>query len=183
MTDYYNYIKALHLIFVITWFAGLFYIPRLFIYQIEASGKTSPEREILTHQLKLMTKRLWHIITWPSAILATLFAVWLLVLMPGWLQQPWMHVKLGFVVLLIAYHLKNHQIYRQLQRDEVRYTSKFMRLWNEGATLILFAVVFLVVFKTTFNWVFGIVGLVVLAFLLMLGIRLYKTIREKDPEA
>ena len=179
MTDYYNYIKALHLIFVITWFAGLFYIPRLFIYQIEASGKPSPEREILTHQLKLMTKRLWHIITWPSAILATLFAVWLLVLMPGWLQQPWMHVKLGFVVLLIAYHLKNQQIYRQLQRDEVRYTSKFMRLWNEGATLILFAVVFLVVFKTTFNWVFGIVGLVVLAFLLMLGIRLYKTIREK----
>ncbi len=130
-----------------------------------------------------MTKRLWHIITWPSAILATLFALWLLVLMPGWLQQPWMHVKLGFVALLIAYHLKTHQIYRQLQRDEVRYTSKFMRLWNEGATLILFAVVFLVVFKTTFNWVFGIVGLVVLALLLMLGIRIYKTIQEKDPEA
>jgi putative membrane protein len=87
------------------------------------------------------------------------------------------------VVLLIAYHLKNQQIFLQLQRDEVRHTSKFMRLWNEGATLILFAVVFLVVFKTTFNWIFGIVGLVVLALLLLLGIRLYKTIRERDPEA
>ncbi|TFG71447.1 MAG: CopD family protein [Flavobacteriales bacterium] len=183
MTDYYNYIKALHLIFVVTWFAGLFYMPRLFIYHIEANGKPSPDREILTHQLKLMSKRLWYIITWPSAILATLFAFWLLVLMPGLLQQPWMHVKLGFVALLIAYHLKNQQIYGQLQRDEVRYTSKFMRLWNEGATLILFAVVFLVVFKTAFNWVFGLVGLVLLAMLLMLGIRLYKKIREKNPEA
>ncbi|MEX0274356.1 MAG: CopD family protein, partial [Flavobacteriaceae bacterium] len=111
----YNYIKALHLIFVITWFAGLFYIPRLFIYHIEAHGKTASEREILTSQLKLMAKRLWYIITWPSAILATLFAIWLLVLMPSWLQQPWMHVKLGFVVLLFLYHGKTHSIFKQLQ--------------------------------------------------------------------
>ncbi len=98
--DYYNYIKALHLIFVITWFAGLFYIPRLFIYHIEASEKPEPENSILTTQLKLMTKRLWYIITWPSAVLATIFAVWLLILVPVWLQMPWMHVKLAFVVLL-----------------------------------------------------------------------------------
>ena len=183
MQDYYNYIKSLHLIFVITWFAGLFYIPRLFIYHIEASQKGSPEKEILTAQLKLMTKRLWHIITWPSAILATIFAIWLLVLMPVWLQQPWMHIKLGFVLLLILYHLKNHQIFRQLQRDEVRYTSNFMRLWNEGATLILFAVVFLVILKNTFNWIFGVVGIIALGVLLMLGIRLYKSIRRKNPNA
>ena len=183
MQDYYNYIKSLHLIFVITWFAGLFYIPRLFIYHIEASQKGSPEKEILTAQLKLMTKRLWHIITWPSAILATIFAIWLLVLMPVWLQQPWMHIKLGFVLLLILYHLKNHQIFRQLQRDEVRYTSNFMRLWNEGATLILFAVVFLVILKNTFNWIFGVVGIIALGVLLMLGIKLYKSIRRKNPNA
>ncbi len=67
MGEYYNYIKALHLIFVVTWFAGLFYIPRLFIYHIEATDKPSPDKEILSDQLKLMTKRLWYIITWPSA--------------------------------------------------------------------------------------------------------------------
>jgi len=183
MTDYYNYIKSLHLIFVVTWFAGLFYIPRLFIYHIEANQKSSPEKEILTRQLKLMTKRLWFIITWPSAVLATFFAIWLLILYPSWLQQPWMHIKLVFVLLLIAYHLKNHQIFKQLQRDEVRYTSKFMRIWNEGATLILFAVVFLVILKGTFNWIFGVVGIIGLGVLLMLGIKLYKRIRDKNPDA
>lgn len=179
----YPYIKSLHLIFVVTWFAGLFYIPRLFIYHIEAWQKPSPEREILTDQLKLMTKRLWYIITWPSAILCTLFAVWMLILMPSWLQQPWMHVKLGFVLLLFAYHFKCHQIFKQLQRNEVKYTSKFMRIWNEGATLILFAIVFLVILKSAFNWIYGVIGIAVLGILLMSGIKLYKRIRDKNPNA
>jgi len=179
----YNYIKALHLIFVVTWFAGLFYIPRLFIYHIEASQKTSPEKEILTKQLKLMTKRLWYIITWPSAVLCTLFAIWLLVLQPAFLQQPWMHVKLAFVALLFVYHVKNHVIFKQLQRDEVKYTSNYMRIWNEVATIVLFAIVFLVILKNAFNWIYGVVGLIVLGILLMLGIKLYKRIREKNPEA
>lgn len=181
--EYYNYIKSLHLIFVITWFAGLFYIPRLFVYQIEAFHKPSPDKEILGNQLKLMAKRLWNIITWPSAILATIFAVWLLVLQPLWLQQPWMHIKLAFVVLLIVYHLKTHQFYKQLQRDDVRKTSNFMRLWNEGATFILFAVVFLVILKTTFNWIFGVVGIFLLGLLIMLGFKIYKNIRSKNPNA
>jgi putative membrane protein len=183
MSEYYNYIKSLHLIFVITWFAGLFYIPRLFIYHIEAYQKPSPEKEILSKQLKLMAKRLWFIITWPSAILATIFAVWLLVIYPGWLTQPWMHVKLGFVLLLILYHLKNHQIFKKFQHDEINYTSNYMRIWNEGATLILFAIVFLVILKHSFNWIFGVVGIIVLGILLMLGIKLYKRIRKKNPEA
>ncbi len=173
----------MHLIFVITWFAGLFYIPRLFIYHIEAAQKPSPEKEILTQQLKLMTKRLWYIITWPSAVLAVLFAIWLLILMPSWLSQPWMHVKLAFVLLLIIYHLKTHQIFRQLQRDEVNYTSRFMRIWNEGATLILFAIVFLAILKNTINWIFGVVGIMGMGILLMLGIKLYKRIRDKNPNA
>jgi putative membrane protein len=183
MTELYGYIKALHLIFVITWFAGLFYVPRLFINHIEASLRPSPEKEILTKEFKIMTKRLWYIITWPSAILAVLFAVWLLVLFPAWLQQPWMHVKLGFVVLLVFYHLKNHQIFKQLQRDEIKYTSNFMRIWNEGATIILFAIVFLVVLKSTISWVYGVVGIIALGVLLMLGIKLYKRVRNKNPNA
>ncbi len=181
--DYYNYIKSLHLIFVVTWFAGLFYIPRLFVYQIEAFHKPSPDKEILGKQLKLMAKRLWFIITWPSAVLATIFAIWLLILQPFWLQQSWMHVKLTFVVLLIIYQLKTHQFYKQLQRDEVKKTSNFMRLWNEGATFILFAVVFLVILKSAINWMLGVVGIVVLGVLLMLGFKMYKRIRDKNPEA
>lgn len=179
----YNYIKSLHLIFVVTWFAGLFYIPRLFIYHIEAWQKPSPDKEILSEQLKLMTKRLWYIITWPSAVLCTLFAIWLLILMPGWLQQPWMHVKLAFVVLLFVYHFKCHQIFKQMQRDDIRYTSNFMRIWNEVATIILFAVVFLVILKSAFNWIYGIVGMFALAILLMLGIKMYKRYRERNPDA
>ncbi|MDG5490659.1 CopD family protein [Psychroserpens sp. SPM9] len=181
--EYYNYIKALHLIFIITWFAGLFYIPRLFVYQIEAFHKPSPEKEILGKQLKLMAKRLWNIITWPSAILATFFAVWLLILNPVLLKMPWMHVKLTFVVLLIIYHLKTHQFYKQLQQDDVRKTSNFMRLWNEGATFILFAVIFLVLLKSAINWVFGVIGILVLGLLLMLGFKIYKNIRSKNPDA
>ncbi len=181
--ELYNYLKSLHLIFVITWFAGLFYIVRLFVYQTEANDKPSPEKEILQKQYKIMTYRLWYIITWPSSVLASFFAFWMLVftdLGNSWLQMPWMHVKLVFVFLLYLYHLKCHQIYNQLQNDEVKYTSNFMRLWNEGATIILFAVVFLVILKNEFNWIFGVIGIVMSSILIMLGFRFYKRIREKS---
>ena len=119
MIEYYNYIKALHLIFVITWFAGLFYIPRLFIYQIEAQDKSDFERKILSVQLKIMSKRLWYIITWPSAILAIFFGLSLLNFAPYLLDQPWMHAKLLFVFILIAYHIKTHFIFKMFQKYNV----------------------------------------------------------------
>ncbi|MCZ8167999.1 CopD family protein [Flavobacterium sp.] len=178
--ELYNNIKALHLIFVITWFAGLFYIVRLFVYQIEAQSKPTPEKEILGAQYKIMTYRLWYIITWPSAVLATLFALVLLHLNPEWLYMPWMQVKLGFVALLLAYHLKCHQIYKQLQNDDTRYSSNFMRLWNEGATIILFAVVFLVILKNAIDWIYGVVGIIGFSILIMLGFKFYMNIRKKN---
>ncbi|WP_158730151.1 MULTISPECIES: CopD family protein [unclassified Flavobacterium] len=180
--EYYNYIKSLHLIFVITWFVGLFNIVRLFVYQIEAADKPSPEKEILQNQFKIMTYRMWYIITWPSAVLASIFAFWMLFftdLGRAWLQMPWMHVKLGFVFLLYLYHAKCHQIFNQLQRNEVRYTSNIMRLWNEGATIILFAVVFLVILKNAFNWIYGVIGIILFSVILMLGFQFYKKIRER----
>ena len=180
MIEYYNYIKALHLIFVITWFAGLFYIVRLFIYQIEASQKPSPDKEILGEQLKIMANRLWYIITWPSAILTLIFAGTLLYLNSGLLHLPWMHVKLGFVILLYLYHFKCHQIYKQLQNGIVKYSSNYMRLFNEGATIILFSVVFLVIVRHEVNWVFGVVGIISLSVILMLLVKIYKRFREKN---
>jgi putative membrane protein len=176
----YYYIKSLHLIFVITWFAGLFYIVRLFVYQIEAFHKPSPDKEILGNQFKIMSKRLWYIITWPSMILATGFAIWLVVLRPFYLTDAWMQVKLGFVLLLIIYHLKCHSIFKQLQKDKVVYSSNFMRLFNEGATIILFAIVFLVILKNAVNWIYGVVGIVAFSVLIMLGYKLYKRFREKE---
>ena len=177
--EYYNYIKSLHLIFVVTWFAGLFYEPRLFIYHIEASKKSNPAKEILEKQLKIMSRRLWYVITWPSAILATIFAIWLLVLMPQWLYESWMLIKIGFVLLLFVYHLKTHQMFLQLQRDEIIYSSNFMRIWNEGATLFLFSIIFLAILKSAIHWVFMVFGTLGLIVFLMLSIKLYKRLREK----
>ena len=173
------YVKALHIIFVVTWFAGLFYIPRLFIYHTEAEKKESPAKEILQTQYKLMSKRLWYIITWPSAILASFFAFWMLYKNPVYLEMPWMHVKLAFVLALYFYHYNCHRIYKQLQNDIVAYSTLQLRIWNEVATIILFAVVFLVTLKSAINWVWGVVGIILFGILMMLAIRLYKKIREK----
>ena len=180
MLEYYNYIKSLHLIFIITWFAGLFYIPRIFIYHIEAQEKTAIERDILSQQLKLMAKRLWYIITWPSAILASFFAFWMLYKNPYYLKMPWMHVKLSFVLALYFYHFGCHKIFVQQQNGIVKFTSFRLRIWNEVATILLFAIVFLVVLKSAISWVWGVVGIVLFGILMMLGIKLYKNIRKKN---
>ncbi|RTZ02221.1 CopD family protein [Flavobacterium sp. RSP49] len=178
--EYYNYLKSLHLIFVITWFAGLFYIVRLFVYQIEAAQKPSPEKEILQKQYKIMTYRLWYIITWPSAVLASIFAFSLLYLNPSLIQLDYMQVKFGFVFALYLYHGKCQQIYNHLQNDEIKYSSNFMRLWNEGATIILFAVVFLIIVKDAVNWIYGVIGIFLFSILIMLGFKFYKRIRQRN---
>ena len=173
------YIKALHVIFVVTWFAGLFYIVRLFIYQVEAEEKTEPAKHILQDQYKLMSKRLWYIITWPSAILASIFAFWMLFENPYYLSEPWMLVKLSFVFALYLYHYSCQKIYTQLQKDIIKYSAFKLRIWNEFATIILFAVVFLVTLKSAINWIWGVAGIFVFGIVLILSIKLYKRIREK----
>ncbi|MFY0629204.1 MAG: CopD family protein [Flavobacteriaceae bacterium] len=173
------YAKSLHIIFVTTWFAGLFYMVRLFIYHVEAEQKEEPAKSILQTQYKLMSKRLWYIITWPSGILASLFALWMIILQPGYLTDVWMHVKLSFVFALYFYHGVCHKIFNQLQNDQVKYSSFKLRLWNEIATLLLFAIVFTVVLKSAISWIWGVIGLILFGILLMLSIKLYKNIREK----
>ncbi|NQZ78449.1 MAG: CopD family protein [Ekhidna sp.] len=175
----YLYLKALHIIFVITWFAGLFYIVRLFIYHAEALEKEEPEKSILSKQLGFMTKKLWYIITWPSAIITLIMGVLLLVSQPGWLEMPFMHLKLGFVFLLYVYHLGCHKIYLQLQQEIKKYSSTQLRIYNEVATLILFAVVFLIVLKNELSWVWGTIGLISFAVILMLAIKIYKKLRTR----
>jgi len=178
----YLYVKALHIIFVVTWFAGLFYMPRLFIYFIEAQQKPEIEKKILSPQLTLMAKRLWYIITWPSMVLTFIFGLWLLHLRSDLIFEVWMQIKLVFIGLLVFYHIKNHQLYLKMKQEHLTWTSSKMRLWNEVATVALFAIVFLAILKTSIGWVFGVSGIIGLGILLMLGIKAYKNYRLKKGE-
>ena len=94
--------------------------------------------------------------------------------------MPWMHVKLGFVFALYLYHWKCQIIFNELQKDEVKYSNNWMRLFNEGATIILFAVVFLVILKNAVNWIYGVIGIFLFSIIIMLGFKFYKKIRERN---
>ena len=120
----FGYIKALHIIFVVTWFAGLFYIVRLFIYFVEAAKEEGVAKAILQEQYQLMSKRLWYGITWPSAILTAFFATWLFSTnFSYYISQPWMHIKLTFVVALYVYHFMCHRMFVQLMNDKLTFCS------------------------------------------------------------
>jgi putative membrane protein len=171
------YVKALHIIFVVTWFSGLFYITRLFIYNREAQDRPEPERSLFQKQYNLMIKRLWFGITWPSAVLTLIFGSWMLYLYGS--LPLWLMIKLLFVVLLYLYHFSLHALYKQQKKGIFKYSSQQLRIWNEVATVFLFAIVFLVVVKQGISLVYGLLGLVLFVLVLMLAIRLYKTIRNK----
>lgn len=173
------YLKALHIIFIVTWFAGLFYIIRLFIYQVEATEREEPARSVLINEYKRNSRRLWLGITWPSAILTLLLGPLVLWYVPGYLQQGFMHLKLFLVFLLYLYHYACHIIFKQLQHDKYRFTSQQLRVWNEVATLFLVSIVFIIVLKNSLGLIWGLAGLVLFALTLLLAISIYKKIREK----
>src|SRR5882757_5218276 len=173
----YNYVKALHIIFIVTWFSGLFYMVRLFIYNAEADQKPEPEKTILQNQFRVMIRRLWMGITWPSAILTLIFGPWMMILM-GFVPT-WLAIKLGFVVGLYGYHFSLQAIYRQQMKGIFRYSSQQLRIWNEVATIFLVAIVMLVVVKQNMSWAWGRLGLLLFVVLLMSAIKIYKIIRSK----
>lgn len=176
---WYNYVLSIHIIFVVCWMAGLFYIVRLFIYHTEAQDKPEPDRTILSKQFEIMERKLWYIITVPSMFLVLAAGITMLCLYPAWLHQPWMHIKLCFVVGLIGYHHKCQSMMKQMAKGIFKWKSTRLRIWNEVATLFLFAIVFLAVLKSALNWIFGVLGLVGLAVVLMIAVRLYKKARQK----
>lgn len=175
----YQTIKSLHIIFVVSWFAGLFYIVRLFIYHTEAQAKTEVEKQILSTQFIEMEKKLWWIITTPAMVLTFLFGTWMIVMNPTLLEQPWMHFKLAFVGLLLVYHFVCQKIMFDLKRGLFKWKSNGLRMWNEVATLALVAIVFLVEMQGTMNWIKGTVGFFAVAIGLMIGIKIYKKLRKK----
>ena len=178
----YTLLKALHIIFVVTWFAGLFYMFRLFVYHREAQDQNpGPVRDALIDQFRIMERRLWLAITWPSSVLAVAFGVGMLYHIPGYLAQPWLHVKLGFVALLMVYQGIGHRIWTNIKRHDAPWSSTTYRLLNEVPTVILIAAVFLVVYKDSVSWLGGVAGILGLALIFTFAVRMYKRIRERNP--
>lgn len=174
----YLYLKAIHIIFIVTWFAALFYMPRLFVYDIEARDKEVVERDILLKQFRIMQKRLWYGISWPSMIITIILGTWLALHMNLNFSDDWLRWKIILVAMLVAYHISCQAIMNQLSKGVVKFSSQGMRLWNEIATIFLVGIVFLVVFKNSISLLYGIGGLVSLIAVLMLAITMYKRLRS-----
>lgn len=180
----YNYLKALHIIFIVTWFAGMFYVVRLFIYNAEAAEKPEPERSILQKQFSIMIKRLWLGITWPSAVLTAVFGPWVM-FNGGWNKSlgdensRWLLAKLFFVLLLYAYHFSLHAIYKQQASGAFKFSSQKLRIWNEVATVFLVPIVMLATVKSSLSWLWGLMGLIGFVVVLMSAIKIYKNLRTR----
>lgn len=181
MEQYYLYILSVHIVFVVSWMAGLFYSVRLFIYHKEADDRSEPARTILKKEYERMESRLWNIITTPAMVLTVLAGVGMICIRPDYLlHQSWFHVKLGFVSLLLIYHFICQNMMKQLRADRCRTSSFRLRLWNEVATILLVAIVFTVILKSAVNWIYGLAGLVIFAVVIMLAVKWYKYYRKRQ---
>jgi len=143
----YYWFKAFHLIGIVVWFSGLFYLVRLFIYHVEASEQPEPAQTILKNQYQLMEKRLYNIITTPGMVLTVAMAIGLLTREPQVLHDRWLHIKLLFVAALVVYHFYCGRLIKQLAIGECRWGSQQLRALNEAPTVLLLAIVLLAVFK------------------------------------
>ena len=167
--------KCIHIIFVVSYFAGLFYMVRLFIYHTEALEKEEPERSILHKQFSFMEERLWNIITIPALILMVLSGIYMFYAMQWvYFTQGWMHVKLLFIVFLFVYHYYSWRLMKRLQAGQTTLTSVQLRMLNEVATIILFVVVFAVVLRGYFiaYWYASLLAFVAMGVLIMLVVKL-----------
>lgn len=137
----YLWIKAFHIMAVVTWFAGLFYLPRLFVYHAMSEDRISRER------FKIMERKLYRGIMMPSMIVAAGLGVWLLILQPAWMKQGWLHAKLALVALLIIYHFICGSQLRRFASDSNTRSHVFYRWFNEAPVVVLVGAVLLVVLK------------------------------------
>ena len=173
--DLFSITKAIHIIFVVSYFAGIFSMVRLFLYHTEALQKDEPERSILHRQFSFMEERLWNIITVPALIIMSVTGIYMFYLMDwAYFLFGWMHVKLLFIGILLWYHYYSWRIMKRLQAGQATLTSLQLRMLNEVATLILFVVVFAVVLKALFTtyWYFALLAFVAMGALIMLIVKL-----------
>lgn len=171
------YLKALHIIFIVTWFSGMFYLVRLFIYNREAQEKTDAEREILSKQFNIMIPRLLFGITLPSAIFTLICGLGLL--SNFHIIPPWLLLKFSFLLPLFLYYISLHHIWSTQKKGDFKYSSKALRIWNEVATLFLVVIVFTAITKDIKSFIYGLVGLVVVFLLVLTGMRIFRKTATK----
>ena len=145
----YLWYKAFHLVGIVSWFAGMFYLPRLFVYHAEAYEQPEPARTILTQQYQIMEKRLYRIIMTPAMLLTLAMAIGLISTEPEILKQPWLHIKLGLVAILLGYHHLCGRIMKKFATDDCQMTGQQFRWFNEFPTVFFVMIVMLAVFKNT----------------------------------
>lgn len=178
----YSWFKAFHIIGFVVWFAGLFYLVRLFIYHVEANQEPEPAKTILKNQYQIMEKRLYHIITIPGMIVTVAMAIGIISTNPDLLKETWLHFKLGFVGILLIYHHYCGRLMKQLAADECKWSGQHLRALNEAPTLLLVVIVMLAIFKNNLPtditaWL--IFGLVIF---MAVSIQMYAKIRRRNKE-
>ena len=180
--NWYFFFNALHVIGFVSWFAGLFYLVRLFVYHREAweQGAENAEAKVLRKQFNQMERRLYSIIQNPAMYITLTGGIGMLILNPAVLQSPWMHVKLSLVLALMFYHWSCARQIKALKIKPTGISSFGYRLYNEVPTLILIAVVMLAVWKSLNGLWIGLATLVVLGLLFFMAAKLYKRNREKN---
>ncbi|MDZ7968497.1 MAG: protoporphyrinogen oxidase HemJ [Nostoc sp. DedSLP03] len=178
----YSWFKAFHIVGFVVWFAGLFYLVRLFIYHVEANVEPEPARTILKNQYQIMEKRLYYIITNPGMFVTIAMAIGLLTTEPDVLKEGWLHIKLLFVALLIGYHHYCARLMKKLAVDECRWNSQQLRALNEAPTVMLVAIVLLAVFKNNLPTDMAAWAIFAMIILMAVTIQLYAKKRRQDKE-
>lgn len=173
------FFKALHVVGFVSWFAGIFYLVRLFIYHTEAQDREAQAYHVLHRQYSLMERRLYSIIMHPAMIITWVCGLSMLAINPAWLQQGWLHTKLLLLVGLTVYHFWCRKIMHRLAKEQYGFNSFQLRLLNELPTLFLVAIVLLATYKNLERAAYGIAGLVALGVVLFVAARQYKKRRER----
>ncbi|MBF2073561.1 MAG: protoporphyrinogen oxidase HemJ [Synechococcales cyanobacterium C42_A2020_086] len=178
----YLWFKAFHIVGVVAWFAGMFYLPRLFVYHAEANEQPEPARTILQQQYQIMEARLYRIIMTPAMVLTVAMAVAMVIAVPDLLNDTWLHVKLGLVLVLIGYHHICGRLMKEMAAGKFRLSGQQFRWFNEFPTVLFVVVVLLAVFKNNFPTsaaAWAVVGMIVAMAAI---IQLYAKKRRLDRE-
>ncbi|MBD2410547.1 TIGR00701 family protein [Nostoc calcicola FACHB-389] len=178
----YSWFKAFHIVGFVVWFAGLFYLVRLFIYHVEANLEPEPARTILKNQYQIMEKRLYHIITNPGMYVTIAMAIGLVSTEPEVLKEGWLHIKLLFVAILIGYHHYCARLMKKLAADQCTWSGQQLRALNEAPTVMLVAIVLLAIFKNNLPTDIAAWGIFAMIILMAVTIQLYAKKRRQDKE-
>ncbi len=173
--------KSLHIIGFVSWFAGMFYLVRMFVYHSEAFEMEEPKRGILIQQYNLMEWRVYKIILNPAMMITWTFGLAMIYLygMEWFKTNNWLHTKLLLLIILTAYHLYCKGLIKKLESGKSPLNPFQLRLFNEVPTLFLVAITFIAIYKNATNYLYLIIGLVIFSVLLVIGAKAYQKRRLK----